>query len=54
MQFPPLSLLTPAAPLPESIPDTLENVIRALVTTPQQKREDWDYLKRTTKKEGKE
>ena len=32
-------------PLPEPIPDTPENIARALLTTPPKKEEDWDYLK---------
>ena len=31
--------------LPEPIPDTPENVTRALVTTPPKDEGDWDYLK---------
>ena len=32
-------------PMPEMIPDTPENVARALVTTPPKDEGDWDYLK---------
>ena len=32
-------------PLPEPIPDTPENIARALLTTPPKKEGDWDYLK---------
>ena len=32
-------------PLPEPIPDTPENVARALLTTPPKDDGDWDYLK---------
>ena len=32
-------------PMPELIPDTPENVARALLTTPPKADEDWDYLK---------
>ena len=32
-------------PLPEPIPDTPENVARALLTTPPKDEGDWDYLK---------
>ena len=32
-------------PLPETIPDTPENVARALVNTPPKDEGDWDYLK---------
>ena len=33
--------------MPEPIPDTPENIARALLTTPPKKREEWDYLKNT-------
>ena len=32
-------------PLPDPIPDTPENVARALVTTPPKEEGDWNYLK---------
>lgn len=32
-------------PLPDAIPDTPENVARALVTTPPKGEDEWDYLK---------
>ena len=32
-------------PMPEPIPDTPENVARALLTTPPKDDGDWDYLK---------
>ena len=32
-------------PMPEPIPDTPENIARALLTTPPKKDGDWDYLK---------
>ena len=32
-------------PMPEPIPDTPENVARALVSTPPKDDGDWDYLK---------
>ena len=32
-------------PMPEPIPDTPENIARALLTTPPKKEGDWDYLK---------
>ena len=32
-------------PLPDPIPDTPENVARALVTTPPKDEGEWDYLK---------
>ena len=34
----------PSRPMPEQIPDTPENVARALLTTLPKKNEDWDYL----------
>jgi hypothetical protein len=33
-------------PLPPSIPDTAENIMKALVDTPLKKRKDSDYLKK--------
>ena len=33
--------------MPEPIPDTPENIARALLTTPPKKRDEWDYLKKT-------
>ena len=32
-------------PMPEPIPDTPENIARALLTTPPKKEDEWDYLK---------
>ena len=34
----------PPKPMPEQIPDTPENVAKALMNTPPKK--DWDYLKK--------
>ena len=31
--------------LPPPIPDTPENIMKAVLNTPPKKREDWDYLK---------
>ena len=31
--------------MPEQIPDTPENIMRALVSTPPKKRTEWDFLK---------
>ena len=31
--------------MPEPIPDTPENIARALLTTPPKKADEWDYLK---------
>ena len=33
-------------PMPEPIPDTPENIARALLTTPPKKEDEWDYLNR--------
>ena len=33
--------------MPEPIPDTAENIARALLTTPPKDEGDWDYLKDT-------
>ncbi len=37
-------------PMPEPIPDTLENVARAVLTTPPKKRDEWKYLKKYPRK----
>ena len=34
----------PSVPLPEVIPDTPENVARAILSTPPKKRADWKFL----------
>ena len=34
----------PPKPLPEPIPDTPENVARALLTTPPKRHDEWKYL----------
>ena len=35
----------PPKPLPEPIPDTPENVARALLTTPPKRDDEWKYLR---------
>ena len=35
----------PIKEMPEPIPDTPENVAKALLTTPPKKEEDWEYMK---------
>ena len=40
----------PARAMSDQIPDTPENVARALLTTPPKRDEEWDYLK--ARKEG--
>lgn len=35
----------PPKPMPEPIPDTWENVAKALLDTPPKKRDEWEYLK---------
>ena len=37
----------PPKPMPEPIPDTPENILRALMNAPPKKEKDWKYL--TTK-----
>ena len=32
-------------PLPPPIPDTPENIARAVLSTPPKRRKDWDYVK---------
>ncbi len=36
-------------PMPERIPDSPENVLRALMTAPPRGVDEWDYLKREPK-----
>ena len=36
----------PPKPLPEPIPDTPENIMKALVKAPPKQRRAWDYLKK--------
>ena len=35
----------PPKPLPEAIPDTPENVARALLNTPPKDKADWEFLR---------
>ena len=35
----------PPKPMPEPIPDTPENVLKALLRTPPKKRDEWKYQK---------
>lgn len=35
----------PPKPMPDPIPDTPENVARALMTSPPRQPDDWEYLK---------
>ena len=37
----------PPRSMPEQIPDTPENVARALLTTPPKRDDEWDYMKAT-------
>ena len=37
-------------PMPDPIPDTPENVMRALLGAPPRRENDWDYIKRTGRK----
>ena len=34
---------------PEQIPDTPENIARAILNTPPKKNDEWDYMKRHNK-----
>ena len=34
---------------PEQIPDTPENIARAILTTPPKKNDEWEYMKRHKK-----
>ena len=44
----------PARPMPEQIPDTPENVARALLTTPPKREDEWDYLKESNLRSGRD
>lgn len=33
--------------MPQPIPDTAENIARAMLNTPPKKEDEWDYLKQT-------
>ena len=37
-------------PMPDPIPDTLENVARSVLNTPPKKRDEWNYLKKYPRK----
>ena len=37
--------------MPEPIPDTSENIMRALLATPPEREDEWEYLRRA---EGRE
>ena len=39
----------PPKPMPERIPDTPENVARAVLNTPPKNKGDWDYAKKERK-----
>ena len=41
----PRSVGRPAKPMPEAIPDTPENVARALLNTPPPDKDDWEFLR---------
>ena len=36
----------PRRPMPDQIPDTPENVARAMMSTPPKRKEEWRYLKK--------
>ena len=40
--------------MPEQIPDTPENVARALLSAPPKKREEWSYLRKSGPADGKD
>ena len=39
-------------PTPEPIPDTPENIMKALLDTPPRKREDWKFVQKREKKDS--
>ena len=36
----------PARPMPSQIPDTPENVARAVLSTPPKKRDEWEFMRK--------
>lgn len=44
----------PPRPMPEPIPDSPENIMRALLATPPKKREEWDFMQDVSESERKE
>ena len=34
----------PGRPMPERMPDSPENIMRALLATPPKKRDEWDFM----------
>lgn len=42
----------PTLTMPEPIPDTVENVMDAILTTPPKKRSEWKYLQDKGKDKG--
>lgn len=43
----------PGRPMPEQIPDTPENIMRALMGTPYKKPEEWDFMQQVPAQERK-
>ncbi len=43
----------PGRPMPESIPDTPENIMKVLVNTPHKKRDEWDFMRNVPVSERK-
>ena len=41
----------PARPMPGPIPDSPENIMRALLATPPKKREKWEFMQRLPESE---
>ena len=44
----------PTLTMPEPIPDTIENVMDAVLTTPPKKRSEWKYVQRQHKSSNHE
>ena len=43
----------PGRPMPEPIPDTPENIMKALISTPHKKRDEWDFMREVPEQERK-
>ena len=44
----------PGRPMAEKIPDTPENIMRAILGTPPKKRDEWDFMREVPESERKE
>ena len=44
----------PGRPMAEKIPDTPENIMRAILGTPPKKRDEWDFMREVPAQEREE